>query len=1110
MVSRSSIFGRLNYQYGDGPAGQDIDDRRTNDAVSSAGVTEVFRFSRARLFEERAGVEEIFNLHRYTLEDSASVWENAFSLSRPGRYDSPDENAVVWQLFPPRIEEPPATPLSIPEYVRRITVSGNTLSWDSEGGADGSFTPAGGGDVDWDDIPAPPNRQQDDGGRAVRYIPAYSRSPSPFVHLLPGAWGFLDANDLGGGGADGNDYANALDVSVDSSGKLSVTIGRTGSLADLSDSVQLPDNDNYSDSVDLAVAGQKLSITIGRSGILADLTDSVDLPGGSEDENDYANSVALAVNGSTLSITIGRTGDLANLTDNVVLPTGGAKTFFGLDDTPDSGMIRRTTPGQVLATHTFTVSSSTVNINGINFRVLTPTRALPVDTILARGRSVTRVLMNPLNYGLFYQINGSAEPIPDTVVRTGIQINVTNNANGNSYTNRTLGSAIFNNIAYVTVNRSGSWTASVGNSITVTFSTVGTTTTVPASGYFFAVDQTGLKLLLTPPPSGITDEHIQDVVGGMLDPGTGIQIVYNDFTGKVVISNTGGGSGGGGPTEYIRRLTVSGNTLSWDSIGGIDGSFTPSGGSAANNYADSVDLAVNGQTLSITIGRNGTLADLTDSVTLPSGGGGSADGNDYADSVDLAINGQTLSITIGRSGVLGDLTDSITLPGGAGGLFSPVLVGSGGGTIDAGEWSPLSIAVPSNALSKWLMVGIGLSRFSTSLGSTNEYALVSNERLNAGNIVSIDLGGAGGTTDSRISVLMRRGANGRFEVRQSWQNDASIGYSIYRIESSIQSPVGPDGVTDLFVWNNSERELTIRTTSGFMETVEIPAGSGGSGDNNYANSVDLAVNGTTLSITIGRNGTLSDLTDSVTLPTGSGADGNNYADSLDVNVSGSTLTITIGRSGTLADLVDSATLPTSGQGVSDGVSTSVDLAVNGSTLSITIGRSGTLADLTDSVELPTGAGGGVSRISALTGLDVTPTAGTGAVSIGLDLSELPNKSPVAATDRVILDSDQKALVSDILGLTEVTLSDLDELPIGQKQSAGRGSLTTSQLTAITGDENVLVEVADNDWRKVSIYQFVTAALRTLVGDDTSLPSVGSQIEWTRVSGTTYRAFWNTP
>lgn len=34
-----------------------------------------------------------------------------------------------------------------------------------------------------------------------------------------------------------------------------------------------------------------------------------------------------------------------------------------------------------------------------------------------------------------------------------------------------------------------------------------------------------------------------------------------------------------GPAEYIRRLSVSGNTLSWDSEGGIDGSFSPTGGS---------------------------------------------------------------------------------------------------------------------------------------------------------------------------------------------------------------------------------------------------------------------------------------------------------------------------------------------------------------------------------------------------------------------------------------------------------------------------------------------------------------------------------------------------
>ncbi len=80
--------------------------------------------------------------------------------------------------------------------------------------------------------------------------------------------------------------------------------------------------------------------------------------------------------------------------------------------------------------------------------------------------------------------------------------------------------------------------------------------------------------------------------------------------------------------------------------------------SGDNNYADSVDLAVSGQDLSITIGRTGALADLTDTVTLPT------DVDNYVDTADLSLSGQDLTITLSRTGVLADLTDTVTLPTG--------------------------------------------------------------------------------------------------------------------------------------------------------------------------------------------------------------------------------------------------------------------------------------------------------------------------------------------------------------------------------------------------------------------------------------------------------------
>ena len=48
------------------------------------------------------------------------------------------------------------------------------------------------------------------------------------------------------------------------------------------------------------------------------------------------------------------------------------------------------------------------------------------------------------------------------------------------------------------------------------------------------------------------------------------------------------------------------------------------------------------------------------------GGGSGTDTNDYADSAALAVSGQDLSLTIGRTGSLADLTAMVTLPAGSG------------------------------------------------------------------------------------------------------------------------------------------------------------------------------------------------------------------------------------------------------------------------------------------------------------------------------------------------------------------------------------------------------------------------------------------------------------
>ena len=131
-----------------------------------------------------------------------------------------------------------------------------------------------------------------------------------------------------GSGTDTNDYVDTLALAL-SGRELTLTAGRTGTLADLTASVTLPagttDTNDYVDALALALSGQVLTLTAGRTGSLADLTASVTLPAGmGTDTNDYVDALALAVSGQELTLTAGRTGTLGDLTASVTLPGGGA------------------------------------------------------------------------------------------------------------------------------------------------------------------------------------------------------------------------------------------------------------------------------------------------------------------------------------------------------------------------------------------------------------------------------------------------------------------------------------------------------------------------------------------------------------------------------------------------------------------------------------------------------------------------------------------------------------------------------------------------------------------------------------------------------------------
>ena len=927
----------------------------------------------------------------------------------------------------------------------------------------------GGGWNSWDQVSALPNRGRpslDNRGRQYQYIPISSISPT--FPSLGGQWGFLDITDIGGGA---DNYADSVDLAF-SNGSLGITIGRTGTLSDLTDSVAIPDNNNYADSLDVGLSGQTLSVTIGRNGTLADLTDSVELPSG-----------------------------------------GGSGTFFGLTDTPDSGMITRTTPGTQISRTIASISSSIVVLDGDNYRRISPLVSFP-SILLPSGRNTVNALAFPFQTGIFlqFQINGNSDPLLLTVNYTNYQVTVTNNSTGQSGTKNLpsnpflqIGNTFYADLGFFAIG------AGVGTSITIEFRNAPTTTTEAASGYFFAVNSTGDELVLTPPPSGITDEHIQDVVGSMMRAGSGLQGVYNDTLGTFTYSSTGSG-GGGTPAEYIRRITASGNTLSWDSIGGTDGSFTPTGAGRAPTEEEVFDLTKN----ILVGGTNVTITDndTTNRITIDAvGGGGSGPTREQVEDwvAQMFTGGTHTGISYAYDDANGEMDSTVT-GGGGNAIFSPVRIGGGSDTIDSNQWSATNVALPTLASARWLMVRVALDQFSFITG-WHGYFLINNEELrglNAGTVgnsdgraITVSMGGEGGTTDRRIVIGIGRDSTNRMLLLANAGNNVTISYEVYRIEASVQSPVGPDGVVDFFGWNNTERELTLRTTSGFIETVTIPAGSGGdvTEEQVFDHAKNIIVGGTNVTVLD------NDTNNTITISASGGGSGTTYNEGDGIDISGSTISVDFGSGSTQA-APGNHTHPGGGVAYSEG--DGIDIS-NSNVISVDFGSGATQAAPGNHTHTSSGSVG-VSSIIPNTGLDVSPLSGTGNVTITLDLSELSRDTTPQVTNYLIMDTDQKALISDIFNLYDLdgeiegSLSEIDDLTGLDLFSGISGTLTASQYTAITGGDKVIVETANGEWHKVNVYQFMIAALRSLIGNDSARPNAGQRLEWDNVSQTS-RVFW---
>ena len=430
----------------------------------------------------------------------------------------------------------------------------------------------------------------------------------------------------------------------------------------------------------------------------------------------------------------------------------------------------------------------------------------------------------------------------------------------------------------------------IGGSFTVaiSFETIATTQTRVLSGYIPSVKAAGNGLELIPPPSGISDEYIQDVVGNFLVQGTGIGISYSDFSNTLTITNTGG-----------------------------------TGTPGANYYVNDVDFSLSGSILRLDLGRSG-LGDVSDTINLSSlVGGGVGDitavntpnnsglsGGVTSGEATLELDVENLTtgtpvvsdhLAYSDRSLSGDPTRRATIQ-------TILALGGSGGVASILTQTGLDNVVNGSAVT----ISLDLSELPAATPNSTDYVIIldGSSQLERKALISSLPGGTGGGDITGVEA--RNGLSGG-----GFTGNVAIDLDIH--ELSIDTPSLSDYVA--FSNESAAGDPTDRATiasilalggtgSGWSQWTQVdPPRDVHLGSNptfRDADALPLYDDGITQwsSITLGE---LSNHIGGV-----SGVD--NYSDSLDLSVLGSTLTARVGRTGSLLDLVDSVSLPSGSVG----------------------------------------------------------------------------------------------------------------------------------------------------------------------------------------------------
>ena len=644
------------------------------------------------------------------------------------------------------------------------------------------------------------------------------------------------------------------------------------------------------------------------------------------------------------------------------------------------------------------------------------------------------------------------------------------------------------------------------------------------ANYFVRVNSAATGLRFSDPTigAGLSAEEVRDLVADFLQPGVGISMLHADSSDQFTISNTQ--AGGFAENDYVDEidLSISGDQLTvrlgrTSPLGDLTDTVTlPStgGGGGDNDYVDDIDLSISGSLLTVRLGRTSPLGDLSDSITLPSSGGGGPGVDTFLELTDTPDMwpSQTFYQSLGTISLTlldkdfsfpsyGSGWWNFSVSGGLPNAFqeSGNNPGNVRGAVRHSFFSGNSVAIaytntsgegpqPTMPDGAYALLRIGANTYqSTSLS-------VSGGDSYGTNYVDTVTGFTGWNSDSLGHVRVN------FSISNSDWDVIPVGGVIsieFRVPVAASTQVRipawdpsissvelnwidvPDGVS---FSNSTPRNVTTFSGSPGISVLASRGDhqhgganvAGGNDGNDYADSLDLSISGNTLTATIGRTGSLFDLTDSVQIPsTGGGGGDNDYVDDVDLSISGNQLSIRLGRTSPLGDLTDAVTLPTSGESVTDGVATGIELSLVGNVLTATIERSNNLSNIADGIVLPS-TGGGIEPTGTLTQLFsnyhmlVESTSNTwNRVDLDDAISEMLDVVPGSLTNgNVLRRNNNRSEWGPV-----VAQVDYDQLPTNESSSE-----------TLLGNDDLIVVKRDGIWTQIPLSNFIRSILYNAVNN----------------------------